>query len=245
MKVGDLVRYALQEHALFWWGEDGVDYYELQANGGKYSRESVRKVSARYGVSRGILRNGPLPREKTEKDCDLGAEGIANLVNQTILEWPTSTVERAEFVADLADQANEDGLTKGRQISAFSKLVWFVRPECWVLYDSYVVNACGINASDPRDRMTSYYAYLADNGFEDDCHAMRGILEKSRFFQSLWPERILDKALWIRGAKDTDAQWQGRSRAFRKALGQSIADELADVAEDLNKVVGNSKLLTG
>lgn len=174
-----LLRSAVIEHLYQWWARDGLLYRRLRLPDGQIDPAVLRKIARAYGVSRGILEG---------QEASVGKLIVTNLGN-----WPDDLVARAHVVRRIADEA-KGNLTRGLLLSAFSKLVWFVRPQGWTLYDSYA--RAGLNAPRNGDDFDSYYIRLQDISFQMAMDLSRDVIARSAF-PYLHPERIHDAYLML------------------------------------------------
>ena len=181
------LRAAVIEHLRWWLADDGVNFRNFQTNG-QVDPKTLRTIAVIYYVSRG-LRKGKQDR-------------IAKLIDRKLEDWPEKLTERASFVSDIANLANKQGLTNGVQLSAFSKLLWFARPDGWTLYDKWAQKGL----AHPRKSIgfIAYYKRLEELQFLEVTGAMRDVINGSHF-DELWPERIVDKYLMMCGQQSENS----------------------------------------
>lgn len=184
----DLVFRAIVEHHRWWYADDGVKRHMIVLNGGKIDPRVLRDIARAYSVSRGLF-----------EDC----EGeIARILNEAMASWPPGFLRRAGTCIRIAKRLNDDKLTRGRQISALTKLTWFMRPDGWTLYDDLAATGLGIHKYvDTVDRMKKYYRRLDEWGFPCRIPAMQTTINASET-PELRAERILDKLLVFHGSGD-------------------------------------------
>ena len=179
------IRPALIEHLWHWWGTDALFHAEILRSDQTVCPSTLRRIASAYGVSRGLLQG---------KEAE-----AAELLDERLPDWPSGLTERADFVQQVAIEAEQRGLTKGKLLSAFSKIVWFARPSGWTMYDSFARR--GLNSKrryQEFDEYQSYYLRLSDRGFDEAMETGRSVIEASEI-NYLWPERILDKYLMLVG----------------------------------------------
>lgn len=220
---------ALVEHLRHWLGGDGL-YHHLIYQDGRIDPAILRQIANSYYVSRGLRQN---------KEAN-----IAALISERLSDWPTGLEERAAFVSDIASEARSRGLTKGMQLSGFSKLIWFVRPKDWTLYDSFAQR--GLARHGRSLEFADFYATLNALGFDETMQAMRGVIAVSHF-PFLWPERILDKYLMLCGHTDKKSIIDYRSHdAFiavhSKVCGVTFEQHIRELTKELGRVLSNASL---
>lgn len=217
-----LLRSAVIEHLFQWWARDGLLHRRLRLPDGRISSVILRQIARAYGVSRGIL-------EGQE-------EAVGELVLSRLNDWPNDLVGRAKLVRSIAEEA-KDRFTRGLCLSAFSKLVWFVRPEGWTLYDSYA--RAGLNAPRHGDDFDSFYHRLECIGFQSAMDDSREEIQASRFAY-LHPERIHDVYLMLCNPRQdaTPPLFAGKScddvlHLWSQFHGPEIVAEVEDLVSNL------------
>ncbi|MBE0533611.1 MAG: hypothetical protein IH626_22535 [Rhodospirillales bacterium] len=189
----DLLYWAVVEHYRTWLNFDGIELKQVAANKGILDGATVRRVAKEYKVNRGI-RKAPV-KGGPDKYANAIARGISKLAKNN---WPTSLAARSTTCAAFA-LAVKKNYTNGEQVSAVTKLVWFVRPKGWTLFDSHVSIALGLKAQSTAGTMTAYYSELTRRRFGWYAAQINKTL-KGRGFPMLFGERVIDKFLWFVGA---------------------------------------------
>lgn len=217
-----LLRIAVIEHLYQWWARDGLLYLRLRLPDGQIDPAVLRRVARAYGVSRGILEG---------QEANVGKLILSNLDH-----WPEGLVARAQVVRRTAEEA-EGNLTRGLLLSAFSKLVWFVKPQGWTLYDSYA--RAGLNAPRHGDNFDSYYIRLQDIGFQTAMDLSRAVIARSAF-PYLHPERVHDAYLMLCNRPRPDTLPMMAHRSCEDILGlwatfhgPSLRDKVEELISDL------------
>lgn len=231
-KTRYLLHAATVEHIRFWWGDDGIDFGRIKARR-KVGTDDVRRIFTRYRVGRGLLKSN-------DTGLDIGANGVSGLLNKEIRFWPATMKQRCNFIVRLSEEALQKGYSKGRLISGFSKIVWFMRPTGWTLYDSYAADALQIPKQlGAVDKVSRFYACLEDLGFVEACDRMRITVNDSNF-PTLWPERIVDKALWIRGSNERQrAELDKNHQFYLNAIGPKNRLALGELIETLTPIASS------
>ncbi len=227
---------AIVDHLRWWLAGDGVHMRRLHQNG-KIDPKTLRKIANDYYVSRGL-------REGKESE-------IAEMLQERLVDWPGSLKERAEFVYELANDAKAVGgsdkaeqLTNGLQLSAFSKICWFLHPEGWTMYDKYA--QWGLAHPKKSIGFIPFYEKLDTFDFVELANKMRGAVRTSKF-PSLWPERIIDKYLMQCGQPETKDFSQVSEQADylavqNKFFGESFAGNVEALTDELLKLVKDEPL---
>ncbi|MEX1303688.1 MAG: hypothetical protein WEA84_00805 [Rhodovibrionaceae bacterium] len=118
---------ALCQAYWFWRYFDEIELKRLQKVDNKHDADSVSRIGNIYSVSRS------LPKAKREK--------VADCINELAGKFPGKTLtERAQLCLDAARSINSKKLPR----SGVSKLVWFVAPSDWTMFDSYAHKGVGI-----------------------------------------------------------------------------------------------------
>ena len=249
-----LLYWSVIEHHRWWVSDDQIQLHRARAAGGVHDAKSVRRIAKAYAVSRGI--------RKLDKS-DLGASWLADILNKT--KWPSTNgliKDRAAICCRLAVDASEHklldpdgikGVTRGVLVSAMTKLMWFLHPSDWTMFDRYAADGLGIGVADSQKRSKAFYKKLAENGFSDVCRHGNDIIAHSdlaKFCSNeipvLYMERVIDKYRMFRGFPEEDAKDKIHSLGaylgvyptdFRARIEQ-LADKLA--AELQNEPIFNA-----
>lgn len=171
---------------------------ELTEDGLGLTGDLVRRIAIEYGVSRGIR------SDKDDEDKTHATAVAAELDDLVKGDWPgKSLTEQAEACIDAATALNGENHTNGVQISAVTKLVWFLSPEGWTLFDKYASEAVGAKGSKNLAKAKDFYKKLDGRGFVKLAEDINLTL-KDHSWDCRYAERIIDKFLWLNGAKETD-----------------------------------------
>lgn len=139
-------------------------------------------------------------------------------VKQATINWhDLDIVEKARKLNTLNITAKMGRGTRTiRPRSAASKTAWMLRPIGWTLYDSRASSALG------NKNFIGYYKCLKDLKIELLFEKMRPLMKGN--WANLYPERIVDKSLFILGSLDS-----------YKNISQKISTEATEIGE----VIGN------
>ena len=232
-----LLYWSAIDYYRWWLAGDQVELRRIRDNGGRHDAASVRRVAIAYKVNRGILRKDP---------DDTGAAELARLLNESKSGWPEGLGQRASHCVSLAKAAatGESGvrLTRGFLVSAMTKLMWFLLPERWTIYDELAATGLGIARMRSTERAPLFYEELCNRGFRDVCDKAAGIIRKSAF-PDVMPERILDKHLMCTGIVNAGGEHPRIAcMAFLEGLPQRHKTELIELASELEASLGSDPL---
>lgn len=185
--------WGVLNYAQIWLWSDALILGEVASDEGKFTPASLDHLLRVYAVRRGFP---ALSQAKDRKQRDLGA--VVRLANEQLAAPPKSLADRAEVCMKFAEAMQSDGLTVGRQYSAATKMSWFLSPESWTVYDSYVARAIG------APNLQAFYFRIErlggrDGGFERVCARIRSVLDGTDWAK-LSSARIIDGILLNRGA---------------------------------------------
>lgn len=179
----NLVYWATIEHYRWWLTADGVRFKAV--NGQKMTGDALRSIAVDYRVSRGI-RSGK-------------EGGLANLVNKYCEKWPEALMDKADACAKLAKEAGTKNITRGHLASAATKLMWFMQPRGWTMYDRFAADGLEVpKNADSIARMKTFYEALEEKGFLKEEDIADSII-KDTAFGDLRGSRVIDKFLMLRG----------------------------------------------
>lgn len=188
-----------------------------------------RKITTRYNVARGIK----------ARDNNKAPNTIIKLVTSTAANnWPEDLIGKAEKCRDLATKAREKDATYNDQASLMTKLMWFLKPNKWTLFDRYVADALHIKKTPSSlERMTLFYEKLHDNDFIKLSEDMENFLRKNKM-PDLHAARVIDANLMLLGKRESmsdeaelDFFFNKLPSDYRKNLynvTKSLSDEFSD-----------------
>jgi hypothetical protein len=224
------MRAALTEHLHLWWAGDALKFARAQKRPGQIDGALVRNIAKDYAVNRLIL---------TKTD---GNTGITKLLNAKFPEWPDTLSERSNFVRELSETALQRGYTGGYLVSAFSKIIWFMAPTGWTMFDRFASTGLGVPNLRSAERMQEFYKTLEHFRFADVVEKMRPIINRSAF-PALWPERIVDKYLMFCGKDETDRHTAAFNlKVFRAATGKAVCAGIDELSRELHQALGQEDL---
>jgi hypothetical protein len=184
---GDPAYWAVIEHHRVWWAADGPIHRKIEQDG-KLLVDVASLIARDYRVARTITSVDDGKGNKTSSLPELVA--AINAAN-----WPISLAERAATCISIAE--NHAKATKGATpTSAVTKLMWFLRPSGWTMFDKFArIGLIGSN-NDAR----AFYTALDGANFVKRSQDLKALCSKHGFGK-LWGERIIDKFLMLHGAR--------------------------------------------
>ena len=221
---------ATVEHFRNSFGLDGHERLRLQQE--PLDGVAVRRIAKEYKFIQWI------PRDKGQH-ADVNADGVAQIVNQALPNWPQGLDARSAFCAARANQALGAKYTVNPLMSGMTKLLWFVRPDGWTIYDRFAATGLGLGNADAITKATHFYDNLNRRGFDEFAAEINGTLTQHGF-DTLFGERIIDKLLMLAGGAGQGVQpfIEGIEmfpefvpEAFRESV-QSVCQEVAETFAD-------------
>lgn len=190
--------------------EDGPLLETIADNEGVLTPKTLSRIAVLYSVSRTI----PSPPEGFERNHNIKL--FARRVIELADHWPEDLLSRAEACRkaanDLAEQFELKDRTPGAPIrvrgaphSAVTKMIWFLKPTGWTVYDRYAGDAVLLSGGNTEDRQRRFYSTIAQP-LAHWSHELRGPV--AALHPKLHAERLIDKYLVLSGldvAKRRDA----------------------------------------
>jgi hypothetical protein len=214
--------HAVIEHYRTWLAGDHY-YFEKLNICDSVEPDLLRAFARDYRISRTIPRplNAPDPIVK-----------LWNGIRET--QWSNCTIERAKQCRTFAEN-NKSERAKGKATpySAVTKLLWFVKPTGWVMYDSLAAKALG-----SRNGVLGFYKQLVYSGFKDTESSLEDAISYAEL--DLYASRIIDKFLWIKGGGGSPCE--KRDEAFLDLLHPEMREQVKCLASAAEKILHNWNL---
>lgn len=233
-----LLRWAVVEHYCRWDTFDGALVKQFK-NDKELDAGTLRYIAKEYLVNRNI-RKDPSSSGSKPQTRDHHAEWLARELGNLKKCWPENLAERATQCADLARRAAKKH-TKGELASGITKVMWFLKPLGWTMFDSFSATALNCNGKRATDRMLNFFTELGDRNFDQWNEAIDCTLAEFGL-NYLYGGRVIDKFLWLCGSpvvtcnariKDLQRELDGLSRSERACI-SNAARTIANVhAADL------------
>ncbi len=124
--------------------------------------------------------------------------------------------------------------TRKIQISAATKIMWFLRPDRWTMFDSYAAKGMGVSSAD------HFYSALDSNGFSTAIDRLGAVIAQSEW-TSLPATKVIDFYLMQRGNRGGTDQIMDATE-YLDALPTTARDSLLCLAETAQAKLGNNFL---
>jgi len=217
--------WAVIEHHRTWLAADGCYRREIEASG--LTPELARHIAREYRVARtvGAVAAG-----------DSGIGALVEAINASA--WPNTLEDRANLCVDLACKHRKKSKEFGQSqkyhspISAVTKLMWFLRPDGWTMFDRFARMGLIGHQNEPLE----FYRKLASIDFTPLCDQLHEMCRREGF-PDLYGERIVDKCLMFLGAGDSSDFVRTSNMINRHYLGL-LPHEAAERLRRLADTVG-------
>lgn len=222
-EAGSEIYWATLSYTRFWFWHDGPLLSVVCANGGRLTPSVLRRIAKEYKVNRGI----PAP---AEDGIDRSAKGLCFLLNDAVQGWPENLADRAQECAKLV-KAKDEKLSEDHLASAITKLVWFLAPQGWTVFDRIAADGLRVRRSLPAlPRMLAFYEKLEESGFTNLEARLRATISQADLI-NLPAGRIIDSLLLSRGRTADEAEQERQElRGFLPLLPQHMASKLPGLA---------------
>lgn len=231
--INSHIFWAAIDYHRWWLTFDQIELWRQRETGGRLTAQSIRRIGSAYLVNRGIR----------QLERDEGARRLADKLN--VISWPQGFAERSDCCVRLAQWAAEtivsgETITKGHQVSAMTKLMWFLHPTGWTLFDRFVAKAVGVPAHLPRpEQARRYYQALKNHGFETYASDANACVDTT-LFPDFRSERVLDRYLMIKGGLYGQqlSELPLVLKGYLRGLGSETSGALIDLAGRLQDTLG-------
>lgn len=231
----DELYWALVDHARGWISSDAFRVKLVQLNGDRLNEKLVRRIARDYAVGRGIV--------ASENGDDAAGKGIARLANNALEQWGPTLCERAEACSRLASKFQDKGYTHKYEASLATKLMWFLAPKGWTVFDRYAADALGTRNCSVDIRMPLFYETLELNGFSDFSKKIQKRIKVSEY-QHLHGTRVIDALLTRRGGRQANALGAGEQAPhFLTQLPTSARNDLDYLARTVSDDLSDHKFM--
>ncbi|MBX3452709.1 MAG: hypothetical protein KF777_24450 [Planctomycetaceae bacterium] len=220
------VYWATLAYARWWLTINGILLRKVERDG--LTPDLLRTILINYDVNRAV--------------STANAENfIAHVVGIQAI-WPSDLIGRAKACAALAKDAKRLGWTAKEHASAATKVMWFLEPDDWTVFDSYAATGAGVSkALTGVDRMLAFYDKLDQLDFCRRASAMQSIVAQSSF-PGMSAARVLDSYLMALGGRGRSAADLQETQDFLDLLPTSARGDLIGLAQALQAQVGNAVL---
>jgi hypothetical protein len=211
--------------------DDGPLLETIKDQGGSMSSTTLARIAQSYSVSRTIPAG---PEDNSGQNLELFAE----VVTQLSRSWPGDFQQRAkacrEAAVKLSREFVREDRTRSRAFSgphsAVTKLIWFLRPHGWTVYDKLAADAVLRSGGSTEERQARFYLVVQEP-LRDAAQRSQGTL--GHLDARLHPERLFDKLLLCTSLSKTPEKFgilEQKNRHFLRLLPPSLARRVHDVA---------------
>lgn len=211
--------------------EDGPLIEAVKANRGMTDIDTLAQITRSYAVSRTIPEP---PGEDKRRNLQVFVAAINDLAKQ----WPDPTLERAKICREIAAKFKVDFAWKPDRLtpqhaphSAVTKLIWFLRPRLWTVFDQVAANAVLRAGGSTCEHQQRFYDVIAEP-LVDWANILRPTIEC--LDTNLHAERLIDKFLLFKGwTSEERGRAQTRNRYFLNLLPEEFGKRLEAVAHSV------------
>jgi hypothetical protein len=209
MKSESYAFWAVIEHFQGMLGNDGHYLAQIRESGGRLSTDLAVTIAKDYSVARTIHKY-----VKAENEPVLGISSLVFDIEELASNWPTDLFDRAKACCKIAEHHSErqTGKKKSTPYSGVTKIMWFLRPHGWTMFDSLA--QFGLTGPGAGSKcVEAFYQALEKENFFETCAEVQDILDKQGL-KWLYAERVVDKFLMFRGSqwKDSEPTYFRRAR---------------------------------
>ncbi len=205
----------------YWFSKffDEIERNRIERAGGMLDRGNVERIARWYSVTR------TLPKDKT---------GVAAIVNQIASKMAGRTLlDRARLCEDAAARIDNEKHPR----STVSKLLWFVAPTDWTVYDSFAAKGAKARSSPiGRDPFLDYYSRLERAEFGTVVAEIQRLLREAGI-TDLQAERIVDWELMRRGRAPEFTDIHDWLPAYLSTLSAEVIGRVNDAARLITTVL--------
>ncbi|WP_159946330.1 hypothetical protein [Rhizobium sp. 18065] len=242
---------ALVQYHRWWLSYDLLHISRVTRQANRLSGACVRSIAKNYGVARGIRSSG---KDAHGNYDNLAAERIAALINHhsDMGDFTGNLSSKFEICLNIVSELNpperiEEAVTHNDFVSGVTKLVWFVSPRHWTMFDSYAARAVKTKNSatghqtvpfSTKQRGIDFYKRLQFAGFETLATDVNHWLSDAPApFHLLSGERVIDAYLWQHGAKEIRPSAEETAECHLTGLGP-LGGDLRVLAHDFGDRFG-------
>lgn len=229
--VNKEVYWAAITYYRHWISSDGP--WTLEVQRATMTPKMLTRISIRYNIMRGVS-----SKDETGTKTDVHQLILCALLNKAAKKWPRNFLKRSDVCANLASQAQEKKCLRNFQGSAVSKLMWFLKPNDWTMFDALAANGLGIRSNpSSRARMKDFYKTLDRKKFPTLWRSMQRNIDRG-CLKGMPASRIIDNLLMSRGRGDVDKSRLYLAKFWMSLLSSAQAHEIHNAALELQDKFG-------
>lgn len=213
--------WSLIKYTRAWWASDGARLEVVREYQG-LNTHLIRSITDEYNVVRSLPggydisygdneKQGRKERVRFSEENDPVAEKIHTVIAEHLIKWNGDLNAKAEICITICNQLREIDVAppnevfpfRNNALSATSKLVWFLRPTKWTMYDRFAcAGLFGEDQTTNEKTFRAFYSELQRLKFLD-YEAKLEQSFKGTVFEGVPASRILDTLLMERAPEKT------------------------------------------
>jgi hypothetical protein len=163
---------------------------------------------------------------------------VTESLNTAVEEWPDDLKCRADRCLKVSEALS---LPK-KPLSAVTKLVWFLRPEGWTVYDSYAWRGLSCGGNKGEERLREFYCKLHKKKFSHAAARIDGILSDT-VWANIAGTRVLDVLMMLNGGLSVTLSDPNARQGFVDALPSGSGRALQDVARRIQEEMADDPFI--
>jgi hypothetical protein len=260
--------WSLIKYTRAWWATDGARLDVLRAYQG-LNTHLIRSITDEYNVVRSLPGGYDILDEnsgdeskikekvKFTEEHDPVAEKIRAVIAEHLVKWGGDLNTKAEICITICNQLREIDVAppngvfpfRNNALSATSKLVWFLRPAKWTMYDRFACTGLfGKDKTTNEENFRAFYSELQRLNFLEYEEKLE-LSCKDTIFEGVPASRILDTLLMERApekAEISGAAYGRRMMYMRGSLNTlpaSVSADLKAAATQIHDAVYKENML--
>lgn len=214
-----------------WISSDGPWTLEVQRTA--MTPKMLTRIAIRYNIMRGVS-----SKDERGQKTDVHQTNLCALVNKAAKNWPRQFLKRAKKCEHIALAAQKKGCFKNFQGSAVSKLMWFIRPNDWTMFDNLAARGLGVRPnSSSRARMNEFYKTLDNKKLPTLWRSMQRAIDLG-CLKGMPAPRVIDNLLMNRAREDVDGSRIYIAKFWISVLTPFQAREIHTAAAELEAKFG-------
>jgi hypothetical protein len=236
-KLAPLVRAGVWEHFRTWHGLQLPNGHEPEINHYNQFQDFLANNLPEGWDATSFLAQFSVARASPSATRPVLLQKSRLLVQQLQENDGISMIERAVKLVRFAEQQLSHAIAHNIALSLHSKVHCFFLPTDWCIYDNQARIALGIG--NHHAAFLLFYIRLHDLGFTELVNDIRVPINN---VHQLWPERIIDKMLWIMGSNAPFNHFINNPNDLVAITGQPLADQINDLTNQICPIICASPL---
>jgi hypothetical protein len=260
--------WSLIKYTRAWWATDGARLNVVRGYQG-LNTHLIRSIADEYNVVRSLPGGYDISDENHEQSQkkkrvkfteqnDPVAVQIRTVLDAHLKEWRGDLNDKAKICITICNALRKINVSESEKevyalrnnaLSAVSKLVWFLRPAEWTMYDRFAcAGLFGEIKTTNETTFEKFYGALQNVNFLGYEKTLNQHLEKT-IFKGIPASRVLDTLLMERASEKTknsgttDDRRMMYMRGFLESLPESVSMTLRTSATAIHDAVYEKKML--